>query len=179
MESGSGASHEAFPRDGAPAHGPGSGDGWIRTSDGRSYWGLYGAAGLLLRHVDEQGTSRFLLAQRSTRVHRGHGDWAIPGGAIDRGEHSFDAAVREFSEEIGPVPSGLVVVGTHVVEPLAGVWSYSTWCADVMEMPSYDATLNHENDAAAWFTHREMVSVPLFGPLHSALGELLAIFDGR
>lgn len=74
------------------------------------------------------------------------------------------------------MPSGLIVRGTHVVEPIVGVWSYATWCADVDEMPSYHSTLSWENDAAGWFTHSEMSGLPLFGPLHSALDELLAIF---
>lgn len=155
----------------------GSGDGWVRADDGRSFWGVYGAAGLLLRHRPDTGPSRFLLAQRAAWVHRGHGQWAIPGGARDRHESAWDAALREFDEEIGRLPDGLVRVGDFVDDALPGRWSYTTCCADVAEAPAYHRTLSVENDAADWFTVADLARVPLFGPVAVALPHLLALFD--
>lgn len=172
------AGYEFQRREGAPEAGPGSGDGWVRTGDGRSYWGLFGAAGMLLRHVDEIGVARYLLAQRSTRVHRGHGEWAVPGGAIDSHETPVEAALREFDEEMGPIPSGWIIRGIHRVDPLPGVWSYYTCCADVSERLDYDDTLSWESDAARWFTEPELAEVALFSPFSTVFPKLRAIFEG-
>lgn len=156
---------------------PGSGDGWVTASDGRVFWGRFGAAGLLLRHIDAEGVTRFLLAQRSTRVHRGHGEWAIPGGAIDSHETPLEAALREFGEEIGPMPEQWALRGIHVVEPAPGVWSYSTCCIDVAHQPAYAELMSPEHDAAAWFTVEEMADLALFSPFAEAWPSLAALFD--
>lgn len=167
------ASPEPVPR-------PGSGDGWVRTDDGRVYWGRYGAAGMLLRHRGADGQARFLLAQRAAWVHRGNGEWAIPGGAIDAHETPVEAALREFDEEIGRLPDGWRLRAVHEAAAAPGVWSYHTCCADVAEAPEYHRTLSMENDAAAWFTTAEMARLPLFAPVADALPALLAVFiDGE
>jgi len=155
----------------------GSGDGWVEDDSGNKYWGRFGAAGLFLRCVDETGCSWFLLAQRSNRVHRGHGQWAIPGGAIDAHETPLDAALREFDEEIGDLPTGWELRGIHVVEPAPGIWSYSTCCLDVSARPAYTTTISPEHDAAEWFTLDAMHELPLFDPFASALPALTALFD--
>ncbi|NJC05269.1 putative NUDIX family NTP pyrophosphohydrolase [Sphingomonas kaistensis] len=35
------------------------------------------------------------------------GAWMVPKGAIEPGESALDAALREFAEEVGPVPPGI------------------------------------------------------------------------
>jgi predicted NUDIX family NTP pyrophosphohydrolase len=37
------------------------------------------------------------------------GAWMVPKGALEPGEESLQAALREFSEEVGPVPVGTPV----------------------------------------------------------------------
>lgn len=37
------------------------------------------------------------------------GAWMVPKGALEPGEASVDAARREFSEEVGPMPDGIPV----------------------------------------------------------------------
>lgn len=44
-------------------------------------------------------THEFLIAKRKNA--HGTGEWALPGGSIDPGELSVDAAVRELKEETG------------------------------------------------------------------------------
>lgn len=170
-----------MPRDTRPEpiRRPGSGDGWVRTDDGRVFWGRYGAAGMLLRHRDGAAPPRFLLAQRAAWVHRGNGEWAIPGGAIDAHETPVEAALREFDEEIGRLPDGWTLRGVHEAAAAPGLWSYHTCCADVAEAPAYDRTLSLENDAAGWFTTAEIGRLPLFAPVAAALPALLALFPGQ
>jgi len=131
---------------------------------------------MLLRHRDDRGRERFLLARRAHWVHGGNGQWAVPGGAIDAHEDPVAAALREFDEEIGAIPGGWRLLGIHefVAEP--GVWSYHTCCADVSESPAYEATLSLENDAASWWTLREIDDLPLFAPLSVAWPHLMRIF---
>ncbi len=79
-----------------------TGDGWVLAADGEPRWGLYGAAGLLLRH-QEPGVTRFLIAERAPQVHHG-GTWGFPGGALHRGEKPEEGARREAQEEFVGVP---------------------------------------------------------------------------
>lgn len=37
------------------------------------------------------------------------GAWMVPKGAVEAGEIAMDAAIREFGEEVGPVPDGTPV----------------------------------------------------------------------
>jgi len=150
----------------------GSGDGWVTLSSGQVKWGLFGAAGMLLRH-----DHAVLLARRAEWVHGGNGQWSVPGGAIDKDEMPEHAALREFDEEIGPVPRGLRIVGIHTVVIEADVWSYHTCCALVDERPTYTELGTTENDEARWWHLDEVDSLPLFPPFAQALPHLLRIYD--
>ncbi|HEX7167511.1 MAG TPA: NUDIX domain-containing protein, partial [Acidimicrobiales bacterium] len=93
-----------------------SGDGFVTAADGRPRWGRFGAAGVLVRHVDrETGEASYFLARRSEHTHLG-GTWAIPGGALDHGEEPIDGALREFGEEVGVDLSALGYVTAEVHE---------------------------------------------------------------
>lgn len=153
-----------------------SGDGWHRLSDGRVVWGRFGAAGMLLRHVDHDGVDRFLLARRASWVHRGNGQWSVPGGAIDADEEPVAAALREFDEEIGRLPDGWRLVGIRADVVDDGTWTYYTCCAHVDERPTYDATLSPENDEAGWFTRADLAELDLFEPFARQLPALLDLF---
>ncbi|WAL41701.1 NUDIX hydrolase [Brevibacterium sp. BRM-1] len=96
------------------------GDGWIETPQGK-FWGLYGAAGLLL-HDPERG----VLLQHRVEWSAHGGTWGIPGGAKDPDETAEQGALRESREEAG-VPAAeadIDILDTHVVDKDG--WSYTT-----------------------------------------------------
>ena len=79
----------------------GDGDGWVFDSGAR-YWGLHGAAGLLLRAPLPDGDMGVLLQHRAVWSDQG-GTWGLPGGARDSHESAVDTAIREAGEEAGIV----------------------------------------------------------------------------
>ncbi|MGV1035233.1 MAG: NUDIX domain-containing protein [Microbacteriaceae bacterium] len=96
-----------------------SGDGWVEDSDGRRYWGLFGAAGLLAVTPDQQ----VLMQHRAPFSHQG-GTWALPGGARDAGESAQLGALREAHEEAGVPAEAVEPWFEHLVD--LGFWSYTT-----------------------------------------------------
>lgn len=46
------------------------------------------------------GGASFLLCRRAARMNRHAGQWALPGGRVDRGESAVDTARRELHEEL-------------------------------------------------------------------------------
>ena len=56
--------------------------------------------------------NRILLLKRQYRVGKSNG-WCIPGGKVDPGETTLEAAIRETFEETGIKVSDLIYVGEH------------------------------------------------------------------
>lgn len=146
-----------------------SGDGFVTVADGSIRWGRFGAAGVLARWVDEDGTAWYFVARRSERTHRG-GTWAVPGGAIDEGESPLEAALREFEEEIGSF------VGVHEVavvhEDDHGGWSYWTIVVDVAERFSNPPSFGWETAEARWVREVELAELELFDAFRATLVRL-------
>ncbi len=135
----------------------GDGDGWTRCALGHRHWGIYGAAGLLLRHDDAAGTERVLLQHRALWSHHG-GTWGILGGARNRGETAVRTAAREAVEEAGVTPGSYEVVGEHVDDH--GGWSYVTVvarAATAFRAPRISA----ESLAVDWVGVERMHDLPL------------------
>ena len=88
----------------------GDGDGWVIDRDGSRYWGVNGAAGLLLRAPLDDGSTGILLQHRAVWSHQG-GTWGLPGGARDSHESAIDTAVREAG----------AVSYTHLTLPTSGL----------------------------------------------------------
>ena len=145
-----------------------SGDGFITLADGSARWGRFGAAGVLLRHIEGDDVSYF-LALRSLHCHRG-GTWAIPGGAIDEGETPLEAALREFSEEIGPLTSSYEVAEQYQDDH--GGWSYWTVVLDVAERFEPGFLGSWETDDARWTRREEILELDLFPEFQKTLVQL-------
>lgn len=152
----------------------GSGDGFVTVADGTARWGRFGAAGVLVRHVDEAGTTWYFVARRSEHCHRG-GTWAVPGGALDRDETVLDGALREFTEEIGHVLERFTVAGVH--EDDHGGWAYWTVVVDVAERFEPPPLLSWETAEARWVQAHELAGLNLFDAFRQTLVRL-GVVDG-
>ncbi len=146
-----------------------SGDGFITLADGTRRWGRFGAAGLLVRHTDADGTVAYFLARRSEHCHRG-GTWAIPGGALDGGEEPLEGALREFREEIGVALDRFEL--DVVYEDDHGGWSYTTYILDVDERFEPPGPLSWETSEVRWVTPDELGGLELFDAFDAALTHL-------
>lgn len=135
-----------------------SGDGFVTLADGSRRWGRFGAAGILLRHVDVAGEPHYFVALRSAWTHKG-GTWAMPGGALDEGEQPLEGALREFSEEIGHRLEEFEVVEVH--EDDHGGWSYWTLVLDVPSMFEAQVT-SWETAECRWVSAAELAKLDLF-----------------
>lgn len=145
-----------------------SGDGFVIAGDGQPRWGRFGAAGVLVRHV-EGDDHWYFLARRSEYTHRG-GTWAIPGGALNEGEPPLDGALREFMEEIGLQLADHTVAHTH--ESDHGGWSYWTIVVDVDERFDPPAVLHWETADCRWVHRTELGDLELFDAFAATLAEL-------
>ena len=131
------------------------GDGFVTLADGSARWGLYGAAGVLVR-----AGSRYFVAQRSLHCHQG-GTWAIPGGALRSDEAPLEGALREFAEEIGVRLTAEDCRIDTVYEDDHGGWSYWTVVVDVDEPFDPPTALHWETAATAWVTVEELATLEL------------------
>ena len=151
----------------------GSGDGFVRCSDGHVRWGRFGAAGVLFVHREVDGP-RVMLQKRSQWAHEG-GTWSVAGGALDEGETPAEGALREAAEEVGAIPE-FAIVGEHVFAP-ADDWSYVTVVAEVAER--FGASINFETDAVGWFTPEEVEALDCHAGFRAAWPALRAIVASR
>lgn len=150
-----------------------SGDGFVTLADGSRRWGLFGAAGVLVRHVGDDNTAepQYFLARRSMHTHLG-GTWAIPGGALDQGETPLEGALREFDEEIGvPLHEHHFEIA-EVHEDDHGGWSYWTLVVDVAEPFEPPTALTWETAEVRWVRASELATLELFGAFRATLEHL-------
>jgi 8-oxo-dGTP diphosphatase len=145
-----------------------SGDGFVTLADGSVRWGRFGAAGVLARHLGDDGPAYF-VALRSALCHHG-GTWSIPGGALDHGETPVQAALREFAEEITPLDDHFEVVDVH--EDDHGGWAYWTVVVDVARRFEPPPALGWETAAARWVPAHELGGLELFGAFRATLERL-------
>jgi len=73
--------------------------------------GRRAAAVALVLAADEAGRACFLITRRAPTLRAHAGQWALPGGRIDRGETPVDAALRELHEELGASCAPEAVLG--------------------------------------------------------------------
>lgn len=153
----------------------GDGDGFVHSPDGTRQWGLFGAAGLLLRAPRPDGGAVVLMQHRASWSHQG-GTWALPGGARDSHETSEAAAVREANEEAGIAPALVRVRGSRVTATAPSGWTYTTVVADICE--PVPTTANLESAELAWVSEDEVDARPLH-PAFAAAWPLLRARPAR
>jgi 8-oxo-dGTP diphosphatase len=151
------------------------GDGWTTTPGGRRVWGKYGAAGLLLQHVDQQtGEKRYLMVQRGPGI-SDPGKWQFPGGAIDSKETFHQGGTREVIEELGFSADALkdaAVHGEHTSSIPGSSWKYVSIAAQVPKMLKPDLSTHHaqmETSDAKWMTEAEIRKLDTDGKLLAPL----------
>ena len=118
-------------------------------------------AGILL--VDPAG--RVLLARRSAKVSN-PGLWAIPGGGVEDGETEFEAAVREYEEEMG----------IDIAAPPINAWFFDDdeivyrdkWVFVIPVKAHPRVTLNWENSDYEWADPKNLPE-----PLHRGTRKIL------
>jgi len=147
-----------------------AGDGFLQCSDGHVRWGLYGAAGVVFVVRFPDGP-RVMLQKRSQFVHEG-GTWSCAGGALDQGEMPYDGALREATEEVGPIPGEPVLIGEYVFHPSAD-WAYTTVVVEVERR--FGDSINFETDAIGWFTPDEVDALPTHAGFTAAWPHLKSI----
>jgi len=150
-----------------------SGDGFMRCSDGHTRWGVFGAAGVVFVVRPMGAQASVMLQMRSAWAHEG-GTWSCAGGAIDEGESTYEAALREASEEVGQIPADHHELGEYVFAP-ASDWKYTTVVLEVGER--FGVSANFETDAVAWVLLDEVEMLPLHAGFASAWPHLRAIIE--
>jgi 8-oxo-dGTP pyrophosphatase MutT (NUDIX family) len=69
----------------------------------------HAAVGLVV--VDDLSGGGVLLTKRTSRLRAHPGQWALPGGRLDAGETTVEAALRELHEELGVAAAPDAVLG--------------------------------------------------------------------
>lgn len=157
-----------------------NGDGYYPSTDGSHFWGKYGAAGVLVRNVDENGVERYLMVQRGPIVSTNKGKWQLPGGALNSNENDYQGTARELNEELQS-PDGwldtLTPAGEVKFDHPSG-WHYTNIAADSNEMfePTVDGT---ETSDAKWFTKEEIAQLPLHPALEKSLPDIFGQFQKK
>jgi 8-oxo-dGTP diphosphatase len=136
----------------------GDGNGFVTGPNGARYWGVYGAAGLLLRAPLADGTPVVLMQHRALWTNQG-GTWALPGGARDSHESPAAAALREAYEETSIQTDAVSIRAEVRTFELPGLWSYTTVIADAAApLPTL---ANRESLELRWVPDSQVADLPL------------------
>lgn len=120
---------------------------------GRRHWGVRGAAGILPYTVTRDGRIWIAMAKRSPWVQDGS-TWAGFGGAIDRRESAWQAAVREVREEVCGLRFGKGTIAAKFRDfcPHGCGWSYTTYVVRVLSDGGKLPRLAVKRGPSAWET---------------------------
>jgi 8-oxo-(d)GTP phosphatase len=137
----------------------------VRELPDRSPEGVIAAAGGVVWRARADGTVETVLVHRPK-----YGDWSLPKGKLDAGEHVLAAAVREVAEETGED----VVVGRRSVQVrypvLDGPKRVDYWLMQASG-GSFDA--NHEIDDLRWVPLAEAADELTYGHDRAVLEDAL------
>jgi 8-oxo-dGTP pyrophosphatase MutT (NUDIX family) len=106
-------------------------------------------AAVLVALFEEDGETRVLLTVRSSRLRSHRGEVAFPGGRLDPGESSDEAARREAFEEVRLDPSEVTIVG-HL-SALPTVSSNTLMTPVVATLPGRPTTLAAPDEVSRVF----------------------------
>lgn len=147
------------------------GDAWVVAADGNRYWGTFGAAGLLA--VDPE---RGILMQHRVAWSDHGGTWAVPGGAINKGESAIAGAIREAQEEAGVPDDSVNVRFTHIVD--RGGWTYTTVIAAVTT--AFEPTISDpESVALEWVALDKVADLKLHPGFAGSWPALLSLITAE
>lgn len=149
---------------------------------------------------EEDGTTHVLMIERLHEPYVGH--LALPGGFVDAGEDTADAARRELREETGLDLPGLMLVGTYAApgrdprgrvvtfaylgrvdglpEPTAGDDAKSAWWIPISQVVSSPTAFDHQRiirDALGRFAISEGTDTS--ADVTDAAGDLTTIGGAR
>lgn len=119
------------------------------------------AAGVLLQRKD----GRVFLVRRSGTGDHG-GDWALPGGMVDRGEEPQAAAARELQEETGLVVDPARLELLHIDLHGDGEADFMTYRHEFND--EFEPRLDGEATASGWFERDNLPS-----PMHHQCTRML------
>lgn len=116
-----------------------------------------GAGLMILREPD----GKILIVRRSDLVTKA-GHWAFPGGGVEAGETEIETALREGYEELGGLPTDLVVEQEAEWYAEGPFFCFATFVARTQDL-SWRPTLNEENDDWQWADPRKLPMPALEG----------------
>jgi 8-oxo-dGTP diphosphatase len=123
---------------------------------------------------------RVLLVRRGRAP--GLGLWSVPGGLVDLGETTVDAARREVQEECGLKVriAGLVGVLDRVTRDAGGRVRYHWVLVDYLAVPESNDTTTAGSDAAEvrWVTIDEVDRLPITEGLMDMIRRAAALSGG-
>ena len=107
----------------------------------------------------ENEAHRFLLEQRNENSKLSKWEWVFPGGAIDEGEDSLRAVIREAEEEFGIKfgPDNCIKIGTAPTHSGRGL--NELWHCLLKNLRS--PLIITESAGAGWFTFDEIRKMEL------------------
>ena len=164
------------------------GEGYYFAESGKRYWGRFGAQGALVRKIDENGETKYLLGKRADWISAGGGKWAYPGGAHKNKEdslYSAKTAMLEAKEELGLELGGeLSYMSLKYDDQIEPDWSYQTAVFDATsDNVSQVSISDNETSEIGWFTAEQINDMNAKGELHPALatsiGQILKMSEAK
>lgn len=151
-----------------------TGEGYFFTTDGKRFWGKYGAAGALVRRKNVDGDYEYFLAKRSKGLSQGGGTWGTPGGAHKDQTiaKAYGATAKEeFQEEVSGDITALEPI--YVDNNLVGKeWAYDTYVFEVGPNQLNDLKISDgENSETGWFTADQIKKMSDEGKLHPSFAD--------
>lgn len=146
-----------------------TGEGYFFTSDGKRFWGKYGASGALVRRKNADGEYEYFMAKRSQSLSQGGGKWGAPGGAHKdqtMAKTVGATAKEEFLEEVGGDLSSLEPIYSET-NMVGKEWGYETFVFEVGPNQLNDlGSKDGENTDIGWFTADQINKMGEEGKLH-------------